>query len=31
MDGIQWLLFVTAHTERHRAQLIGLKRLQEDA
>ena len=28
MDGIQWLLFVGAHTERHRAQLIGLLRRQ---
>ena len=26
LDGVQWLLFVAAHTERHRAQLIGLKR-----
>lgn len=26
MDGIQWLLFVIAHTERHRAQLLGLQR-----
>ena len=26
LDGMQWLLFVAAHTERHRAQLIGLKR-----
>jgi hypothetical protein len=25
LDGIQWLLFTTAHMERHRAQLIGLK------
>jgi hypothetical protein len=25
MDGIQWLLFAAAHTERHRAQLIGLR------
>ena len=24
MDGVQWLLFAAAHTERHRAQLIGL-------
>jgi DinB superfamily len=26
VDGVQWLLFAAAHTERHRAQLIGLKR-----
>lgn len=26
MDGVQWLLFAAAHMERHRAQLIGLKR-----
>lgn len=26
LDGVQWLLFVAAHTERHRAQLIGLGR-----
>jgi hypothetical protein len=26
MDGMQWILFAAAHTERHRAQLIGLKR-----
>ena len=26
LDGIQWLLFVAAHIERHRAQLIGLVR-----
>ncbi len=26
LDGVQWLLFVAAHTERHRAQLIGLRR-----
>jgi hypothetical protein len=26
LDGIQWLLFAAAHVERHRAQLIGLKR-----
>jgi DinB family protein len=25
LDGVQWLLFAAAHTERHRAQLIGLK------
>jgi hypothetical protein len=24
-DGLQWLLFVAAHTERHRSQLIGLQ------
>ena len=24
MDGLQWVLFAAAHTERHRAQLIGL-------
>ena len=26
LDGIQWLLFAEAHTERHRAQVIGLLR-----
>lgn len=26
MDGVQWLSFAGAHIERHRAQLIGLKR-----
>ena len=26
MDGMQWVLFAAAHTERHRAQLIGLGR-----
>lgn len=26
LDGYQWLLFAGAHTERHRAQLIGLAR-----
>jgi uncharacterized damage-inducible protein DinB len=26
MDGVQWVLFAAAHTERHRAQLIGLTR-----
>jgi len=26
MDGMQWVLFAAAHTERHRAQLIGLMR-----
>jgi hypothetical protein len=26
MDGVQWLLFAAAHMERHRAQLVGLKR-----
>jgi uncharacterized damage-inducible protein DinB len=26
MDGVQWLLFAVAHTERHRAQLVGLRR-----
>lgn len=26
MDGIQWLLFAAAHLERHRAQVVGLKR-----
>ncbi len=26
MDGVQWLLFVSAHIERHRAQILGLKR-----
>ena len=26
MDGMQWVLFAAAHTERHRAQLIGLQR-----
>lgn len=25
LDGMQWLLFATAHTERHRAQIIGLQ------
>ena len=29
LDGVQWLLFAAAHTERHRAQLIGLRRHQE--
>ena len=24
LDGIQWLLFTAAHTERHRAQMIGV-------
>ncbi len=26
MDGMQWVLFAAAHTERHRAQLIGIQR-----
>lgn len=26
MDGMQWVLFAAAHTERHRSQLIGLTR-----
>lgn len=26
LDGLQWLLFATAHMERHRAQIIGLQR-----
>ena len=26
LDGIQWLLFTGAHVERHRAQLVGLRR-----
>lgn len=26
LDGMQWLMFSGAHTERHRAQLIGLMR-----
>jgi len=26
LDGVQWLLFAAAHTERHRAQVIGLTR-----
>jgi len=26
LDGIQWLLFAAAHTERHRAQILGLRR-----
>ena len=26
LDGIQWLLFAAAHMERHRAQLIALRR-----
>jgi hypothetical protein len=26
LDGVQWLMFSGAHTERHRAQLIGLMR-----
>jgi hypothetical protein len=26
LDGVQWLLFAAAHTERHRSQLIGLAR-----
>lgn len=26
LDGVQWLLFIAAHTERHRAQVIGLER-----
>ena len=26
LDGVQWLLFAAAHSERHRSQLIGLKR-----
>lgn len=26
LDGFQWLMFSGAHTERHRAQLIGLMR-----
>jgi len=26
LDGMQWILFAAAHTERHRAQLIGLGR-----
>jgi hypothetical protein len=25
LDGIQWLLFAAAHTERHRSQVIGLR------
>jgi hypothetical protein len=26
LDGVQWLLFAAAHTERHRSQIIGLQR-----
>jgi hypothetical protein len=26
LDGIQWLQFTAAHTERHRAQVIGIRR-----
>ncbi len=26
MDGVQWLLFAGAHTERHRRQLLGFER-----
>ncbi len=26
LDGMQWVLFAAAHTERHRAQLIGIQR-----
>ena len=26
LDGIQWLQYAAAHTERHRAQLIGIRR-----
>lgn len=26
LDGVQWLMFSGSHTERHRAQLIGLMR-----
>ena len=26
LDGVQWVLFVAAHTERHRAQILGLRR-----
>ncbi|UPT63001.1 MAG: DinB family protein [Hyphomonadaceae bacterium JAD_PAG50586_4] len=26
LDGVQWALFAAAHTERHRSELIGLKR-----
>lgn len=26
LDGVQWLLFAAAHTERHRAQILGLRR-----
>lgn len=26
LDGVQWLSFVAAHMERHRAQILGLKR-----
>lgn len=29
LDGVQWLLFAGAHVERHRAQIIGLKRHRE--
>lgn len=27
LDGVQWLLFAAAHMERHRSQVIGLRRL----
>jgi len=26
LDGVQWLLFVIAHTERHRVDLMNLRR-----
>jgi hypothetical protein len=26
MDGVQWLLFLYAHTERHRGELLDLER-----
>jgi uncharacterized damage-inducible protein DinB len=26
MDGVQWLLFAATHTERHRAQILSLRR-----
>ena len=25
LDGVQWLIFIAAHTERHRAQLLGIR------
>ena len=24
LDGVQWILFIAAHTERHRAQILGM-------
>ncbi len=27
MDGVQWTLFAAAHTERHRSEIIGMKRM----